>query len=55
MKKKKRYLPPRAVICPLELEGLICQSGLTLGVQVDEIHNMNADIDADADDFYFEF
>lgn len=55
MKKKKKYLPPKAVVCPLELEGFVCQSGLTLNVQVDEIHNINADSDADPDDFYFEF
>lgn len=55
MKKKRKYTPPKVVVVPVELEMLICQSGLKLYPQADEIHHINADEDADEADFYFEF
>ncbi len=53
-KKKRSYVDPRTIVTQADLEGLICASVLYLE-EVDELHNMNADTDAQADvNFYFE-
>ncbi len=55
LKKKRSYEDPLTTVTQADLEGLICASVLYL-MEVDELHNMNADEDAqDAENFYFEF
>ena len=55
LKKKRSYEDPLTTVTQADLEGLICASVLYL-MEVDELHNMNADEDAQAaENFYFEF
>lgn len=55
-KTKKDYLAPRSVVAEVDLEGLVCTSGFKR-LQVDELHNMNAEEghDGAGSDHYFEF
>lgn len=57
--KTKKYQAPTALVTQMELERNFCQS-VRFNVQVDELHNMNSDVDAQKretteDPFYFEF
>ncbi len=55
LKKKRSYEDPLTTVTQADLEGLICSSVLYL-MEVDELHNMNADEEAqEAQNFYFEF
>jgi hypothetical protein len=57
-KTKKVYLSPSTSVTEVDLEGLICQSNLMLGPQVDELKNMNAETPTASDpggSLYFEF
>lgn len=55
LKKKRSYEDPLTTVTQADLEGLICSSVVYL-MEVDELHNMNADEDAQAaENFYFEF
>ena len=55
LKKKRSYEDPLTTVTQADLEGLICASVLYL-MEVDELHNMNADTEAQAaENFYFEF
>lgn len=55
LKKKRSYEDPLTTVTQADLEGLICSSVDYL-MEVDELHNMNADEDAQAaENFYFEF
>ena len=55
LKKKRSYEDPLTTVTQADLEGLICASVLYL-MEVDELHNMNADEAAQAEEnFYFEF
>ena len=54
LKKKRSYEDPLTTVTQADLEGLICSSVLYL-MEVDELHNMNADPEVQDDvNFYFE-
>ena len=57
MKTKRRFVSPQLKVAETDLEGLICGSPvLFMPVEVDEIHNINADSNkVSAESFYFEF
>lgn len=53
--KKRSYEDPVTTVTQADLEGLICGSVDYL-LEVDELHNMNADSAVQAEEnFYFEF
>lgn len=54
-KKTRKYLTPSVKVTEVRLESNICLSGF-LTMQVDELHNINADSEAmKAEETYFEF
>ena len=58
-KKTRMYHAPSAKVTHMALESNFCNT-LRFNVQVDELHNMNLEVDAEArdtadDPFYFEF
>lgn len=58
-KQIKKYLSPSAQVTQMALESNFCQT-VRFNMQVDELHNMNLEVDADKrdsveDPFYFEF
>ena len=58
-KTRKSYQKPRINEALVDLEGLICQSDLWLGAQVDEHKNINSltgsETEGKAEPLYFEF
>ena len=55
--KKRPYEDPRTIVTQADLEGLICSSVLYL-MEVDELHNMNAEVDSSGnpvEQLYLEF
>lgn len=56
-KRTRKYLAPSAKVTQMELESNFCNT-LRFNVQVDELHNINADKDANGnpvEPLYFEF
>lgn len=53
LKKKRIYTSPETIVVQSDLEGLLCTSGFKT-LQVDELHNINAD-DTVTEQLYFEF
>lgn len=55
-KKTRKYQAPGAKVTEMLLEKSFCLSGFIGPVQVDELHNINADSEAlEAEETYFEF
>ena len=59
MKTKRQFISPQLKVAETDLEGLICQSDLWLGAQVDEHKNINSltgsETGGKAEPLYFEF
>ena len=51
----KRYLHPRSTVMEMECESPLLAESVRVRVQLDELENVNADTEADASYFEYEF